>query len=75
MICNFNGGIFPQKSASEGIETQLDQALAMMLVGTFSQSELDLHFCCVQDEIAEARLLNSGDVEKFVQTPSNSVSV
>lgn len=28
----------------------------MMLVGTFSQSELDLHFCCVQDEVVEARL-------------------
>lgn len=30
------------------------QALAEMLVGRFSQSELDLHFCCVQDEVVEA---------------------
>ncbi len=37
-------------------KTRLDyQALAEMLVGTFSQSELDLHFCCVQDEVVEAR--------------------
>ena len=34
--------------------TDPSQALAMMLVGTFSQSELDLHFCCVQDEVVEA---------------------
>ena len=68
-ICNFNGGVFPQKSASEGIETSLDQALAMMLVGTFSQSELDLHFCCVQDEVVEARFAQSGAVEKLCKLP------
>lgn len=72
VISNFNGGVFPQKSASEGSETSLDQALAMMLVGTFSQSELDLHFCCVQDEVVEAcfeSTLKSGAVEKLCQTP------
>ena len=57
-ICNFNGGEKILKNQHrrglKRLKTSLDQALAMMLVGTFSQSELDLHFCCVQDEVVEA---------------------
>lgn len=78
VICNFNGGEKILKNQHRRglkifkIKTPLDQALAMMLVGTFSQSELDLHFCCVQDEVVEARFestLKSGAVEKLCRTP------
>ena len=76
VISNFNGGEKILKNQHRRglkiLKTPLDQALAMMLVGTFSQSELDLHFCCVQDEVVEAcfeSTLKSGAVEKLCQTP------
>ena len=76
MYSNFNGGEKILKNQHRRglkiLKTPLDQALAMMLVGTFSQSELDLHFCCVQDEVVEARFestLKSGAVEKLCKLP------
>lgn len=35
-------------------QTDPNQALAEILVGSFSQSELDLHFCCITDEVTQA---------------------
>lgn len=35
-------------------QTEPNQAFAEILVGSFSQGELDLHFCCITDEITQA---------------------